>query len=205
MATTRQQTPPEPHEVLCGTTTLRPLADWPGFFAGDDGHVYRQVKGVIRRLQPLKNRKLAYATVTLYRDDIRYPRKSQGGKTYWCKRPSPQYVHLLVAAAWLPPKPGPEHTIDHENEDKYDNRPANLRWLTGEQNTFAYYRNHPLVVSGERNGFAKLTDDAARQLLGLRGTVTQRMAADLFKISVTTVGGIWRGERWRHLKGAGQN
>ena len=41
-----------------------------------------------------------------------------------------QYVHVLVMAAFGPPKPSEEHTIDHINRCKHDNRIENLRWAT---------------------------------------------------------------------------
>jgi predicted DNA-binding protein (UPF0251 family) len=204
MTTTRRkkvEPPPQFTEMQHGAVTLRALAKWPTYFSGNDGHIYSVKNGVVRRLELIRNRQLKYPTVTLYHDSIRYPRRHRGGKTYMCKRPTPQYVHVLVASVWLPPRPSPEHTIDHENENKFDNRPGNLRWLTGEDNTFAYYRNHPLVVSGEKNGNAKLSDAEAVRLLDLRGKMTQRMAADMFGCSETTVGRIWKGTGWRHLHG----
>lgn len=47
-------------------------------------------------------------------------------------------VHCLVAYAFLPPCPGyhgrSDWHIDHINENKYDNRAENLRWLTHKDN-----------------------------------------------------------------------
>ena len=44
--------------------------------------------------------------------------------------------HLLVADAWpeiVGQRPSAEHTIDHRNRDKADNRACNLRWATNSQ------------------------------------------------------------------------
>lgn len=43
-------------------------------------------------------------------------------------------VHRLVALAFIP-NPDNLPQIDHINARKYDNRPANLRWCTTQQNT----------------------------------------------------------------------
>jgi len=39
-------------------------------------------------------------------------------------------VHVLVATAFIGPKPSDRHTVDHINRDKSDNRVQNLRWAT---------------------------------------------------------------------------
>jgi hypothetical protein len=43
------------------------------------------------------------------------------------------YVHLLVAAAFLPPKPK-GHEINHKNGNKADARACNLEWKTHQEN-----------------------------------------------------------------------
>lgn len=58
-------------------------------------------------------------------------------------------VHRLVAEAFIP-NPEGLGTVDHINEDHNDNRVANLRWLSQEDNTAAYMRNHGLCPDPER-------------------------------------------------------
>lgn len=43
-------------------------------------------------------------------------------------------VHLLVAAAWLPPKPTRRHQINHIDADRRNNAPSNLEWCTSVEN-----------------------------------------------------------------------
>lgn len=41
-----------------------------------------------------------------------------------------QYVHVLVMRGFGPDKPSKEHTVDHINRIRHDNRIENLRWAT---------------------------------------------------------------------------
>lgn len=54
--------------------------------------------------------------------EVGYTRISVDRKAY--------FVHRLVAKAFLPPQPSPEHTIDHKNRNRSDNRVDNLRWAS---------------------------------------------------------------------------
>lgn len=48
-------------------------------------------------------------------------------------------VHVLVAEAWLPPRPHWAAQIDHRNRDQLDNSADNLRWLSQEANLARRY------------------------------------------------------------------
>ena len=43
------------------------------------------------------------------------------------------FVHNLVADAFLPPRPSPQHTLNHGNLLRWDNRVVNLNWATGSE------------------------------------------------------------------------
>lgn len=45
-----------------------------------------------------------------------------------------RFVHRLVCEAFHSTPPSPDYQVDHINADHADNRPANLRWVTGDEN-----------------------------------------------------------------------
>jgi hypothetical protein len=102
-------------EITHGNTRLRHLHNWPNYWAGDDGIIYSTKLGFPKPLKPQLNKKLRIYYVTLYSPDILYLRKSTN---WWRKRPTPQPVHVLIAAVWLRPSPQPQEnwTINHEGK-----------------------------------------------------------------------------------------
>lgn len=51
-------------------------------------------------------------------------------------------IHYLVALAFLPPRPSPEHTLDHMNRVRDDNAPTNIRWATKSEQRLNQNRSH---------------------------------------------------------------
>ena len=117
-------------------------------------------------------------------------------------------VHQLVAVAFLPEPPGPTgstrgcYQVDHINEDKFDNRALNLRWVTQEWNMFFRYgKNHHLLKctshKGEQHGMSKIV---AAQVLAIRADSRpyKEIAAD-YGIDKTQVSHIKCYRSWKHL------
>jgi hypothetical protein len=73
-----------------------------------------------------------------------------GYQRVWCKRRSFS-VHVLVAEAFLGPRPSPQHTVDHLDMDRSNNVTENLRWATpSEQVRSAYALNADRANGGEK-------------------------------------------------------
>lgn len=58
------------------------------------------------------------------------PRVSQEGYVSVHIEKKLRRLHTLICEAWHGPKPTPNHTVDHINGIRSDNRPENLRWAT---------------------------------------------------------------------------
>lgn len=95
---------------------MREIPDWPGYHATAEGHIYSA-----------KSRKL----LKEFYNDAGYK------ILMLCKngKPAPKKVHSLVAAAFHGTRPV-ELQIRHLNGDRLDNRPENLAYGTGSENSY---------------------------------------------------------------------
>ncbi len=166
---------------------MKPIPNWPGYFAGEDGRIHstRPWRGVTA-LHPLAegSDKDGYRTVQL---------AVGGGRT------RKQRAHVLIARAYLGPKPSPRHEVRHLNGINIDNVPTNLAWGTAKQNS-ADREAHGRTARGERNGGGgKLrAEDVDAIRSALAGGSTQRMLADSFGVSPALISHIATGRLWRN-------
>lgn len=122
-----------------------------------------------------------------------------------------RYVHHVVAEAFLPPRPSPEHELRHLDGDRANNAASNLAWGTRQDNAndraahgrTAVGERHGMFgkrLSGEANGFAKLSDAAARQVheMAVAGE-SQRSIATAVGVSQKTVWRVLSGNGWAHI------
>lgn len=71
-------------------------------------------------------------------------------------------VHILVALAFLGPKPSPVHIVARGNGNRQDNRPENLRWSRkAEADRAAFARRNPQPTDRQR--MLEARPEAARQ------------------------------------------
>lgn len=85
-----------------------------------------------------------------------------------------EYVHRLVAFAFLGAPPNPDCHADHINGERADNRMENLRWLTPAQN-----RERRRIRKGETHHMAKLSDKTVHDLRADRSVNNTEMARRL--------------------------
>jgi hypothetical protein len=112
-------------------------------------------------------------------------------------RPRNFRVHVLVAAAFLGPKPE-GLVICHGPGGKQDNRPGNLSYKTQAENMADKYRDGT-EQTGERHPMAKLTEaqvhHVRRELLNAPRGTAARLAREL-GVNKACIGSIKRGKSW---------
>jgi len=110
-------------------------------------------------------------------------------------------VHILVAEAFLGPRPSPKHQANHIDGIRTNPRADNLEWVTSSGN-----QRHRFDVlkhgnpRGEANGFSKLTEAKVREIRVRRaaGEKLVSIAVD-YGIDFSTVSDIANGRRWAWL------
>ena len=99
---------------------------------------------------------------------------------------------------------GPPPTEKHEAAHSCGNghlacvNPHHLSWKTRAEN-FADKLSHGTHNRGERNGYAKLTEEVVREIKALKGKMSQRDIARRFGASQQQVSKIQRGDSWSWL------
>jgi len=120
-------------------------------------------------------------------------------------------VHRLVAEYFVKPK-SPKHTVvGHLDYDKMNNKAANLKWMTPEEN-YKHQQSSPHVIKEKRDRIttykdhprgAKLSVNKVKELkkLLLAGKPVKSLAKK-FKITGTQILRIKRGENWGQVTAA---
>lgn len=148
--------------------------------------------GRIRKADTLRIRSIpAQTTLTYHRVCLKFGERWRS-----------ENVHVLVAAAFLGPRPE-GHEINHKNGNSLDNRAENLEYLTKRDHSRHTYEvlGRPHGPKGEDHGHALLTNEQAREVHRLysSGEFTMRELAERFGIVLTAVSGIVNGYNWKHL------
>jgi hypothetical protein len=118
-----------------------PVALYPGYEVTSDGRVFSTAsnwRGYGRRELEQHQNSHGYPSV----------RMIVAGKR---KR---MLVHSMVAQAFLPPRPTPEHEVRHLDGDMTNNHASNLAWGTRKENA-ADRERHGRTARGARNGWSR--------------------------------------------------
>lgn len=109
-----------------------------------------------------------------------------------------EYVHRLVAAAFIPNPDNKPH-VNHRDSNPSNNHYSNLEWVTHRENI-----QHALDCGrmnyGEINGQCKLTKSDAEAIRNSKAS--GQLLAALFNISESTICDIRKNRTWKHLNAA---
>lgn len=163
------------------------ISGFKGYFISDQGDVYSNKKGDMRKLNPFRrwdkgNRKQKHLRVSLYKD---------GGKHIF-------QVHTLVFTHFIGPVPD-GLLIRHLDDNEDNNAITNLMLGTPAENSRDAVNNEK-ILRGEDSPRAKLKEDQAVQILKLAKSVAFVELARIFNCSPSNIGYIVAGKTWKHLE-----
>lgn len=136
-------------------------------------------RGQILRLGPHAG---GYKTVHLYRDG---------------ERVRATVLHIVVAEAFLGPRPTPEHEVRHLDGDAGNCAAANLAWGTRIENE-ADKELHGTRTRGEQHATAKLSEKDVVAIRRRAGE-PQKDLADEFGCTFSNISAIQLRKSWRHV------
>lgn len=160
--------------------TYKPIPGFPGYEAGDDGSIWTLKRGGRRRLS-VREDEDGYLKAEVWVDGRR---RNVG-------------VHALVLMAFVGPRPAGMEAA-HEDGNRQNNRPGNLRWKTPKANQGDRVR-HGTHCRGDRHPHRRLSEAEVTRLRGGTGE-TYKQAARRLGVSYNAVRQAIKGETWRHLK-----
>lgn len=106
------------------------------------------------------------------------------------------YVHALVAAAFLGPRPDGKE-VNHKDRNKLNPRHDNLEYVTRSENVRHAINLGIKKICGEQKKFAKLTEADVRLIRS--SCESSRLIAKRFGVHHSTVNAIRRGRKWSHV------
>jgi hypothetical protein len=86
----------------------------------------------------------------------------------------------------------------HDDGDRQNNQLANLRWDTRLANADDR-RKHGTKLLGSKYPTAKLTEETAAKVRGLKGQVSQSRLAIMFGVSPSAIQAVHDGRTWKHV------
>ena len=170
----------------------RPVVNWPLYEVSSEGRI-RNIKTGRMRMQQTNS--WGYKTVNIYSGTI-YDRRTVT-------------VHILVAEAFVGPRPTALHKGDHINEIKLDNRANNLQWLTNQENIIKLYRAGKSNSQGENHHKTTLTNREVKEIRSLLKAARKnrirvppgyrKELAKTYNVTVSVIGHISSGRSWKHV------
>lgn len=161
---------------------------FPKYYISDNGEIYgpgKNKKGAL--IKPFLNKR-GYQRVVLF----------NGSKKQIFT------LSRLVLEAFVGPAPSDKHHAAHSDGNIKNNALSNLRWASPVENE-RDKRKHGTHGLGERNSFAKLTEQDVIQIRKLFKKKNQTSSnaqelADRFGVDKTNIFAIVRYKSWRHVK-----
>lgn len=162
----------------------RPVARFSGYEVSSWG----RLRSCLRRNPRLKTSEIdkdGYSRVTMYRD----------------RRYVHAVLHRLVAEAFIGPSPAGKDVCCHNDNDRSNNKPGNLRWDT-QLGNIADKRIHGTHQEGSKHPRATIDEATARRVKNLLAETLRykgrlKMVAEATGVSYHVVSHISKRNAWR--------
>jgi hypothetical protein len=170
----------------------RPIPGFPGYEASDLGRVRSwRVIGSATRTAPAP--RILILSPNSPRGYLSFsPRRADGARVTTT-------VHVAVMLAFVGPPPEGMEVCHGPDPSPANNRLGNLRYDTRKGN-LADRERHGTLTTGRKNGQAKLTDPAVREMARLRGEgETYEAIGRRFGVTTSVAWKAVTGVTWKHL------
>lgn len=110
-------------------------------------------------------------------------------------------IHRLMLFSFGIPNPDNKKQVNHKDGDKTNNALRNLEWATGSENiNHAHDTGLKPTLHGEDVGTSKLKNVVILAITSdLMQNISRREIADKYKLPISEIGRIARGERWSYV------
>jgi hypothetical protein len=163
-------------ESSVGRAETRVLSRFPDYAVDESGNVYSKKSGEWVKLKPITHPR-GYQHIHIHH-----------GKAITCR------IHRLVMEAF---RGFSNLEVNHIDGNKGNNNLSNLEYCTPKENVrHAFTTGLSKGKKGTKNGRAKLNNESVKDLLALKGQISQTAASKIFGISQVQVGNIWNGKGW---------
>lgn len=176
----------------CYADAIKPVPNFPGYFASRSGHVWSTWKmgckpdpdlGALRQVRPYTHQG-GYSQVCLRLERARHKR----------------YVHEIVLTTFKGPCPTNKDRCRHLNGNPSDNRPENLDWGTAHENNLDMIAHGTSRASRPPLSPHTVLEIRARHTPNSKTTRgNTRSLAQEYGIHISTLHGILTRKTWRHI------
>lgn len=109
-------------------------------------------------------------------------------------------AHRMVCELAHGEPPSPKHEATHDCGNPICVNPLHLSWKTHAGN-MADKLVHGTSLRGEQNSQVKLTESEVREIVALKGTMSQREIGNTFGVDQSLISRIYNGSVWGWLTG----
>jgi len=111
-----------------------------------------------------------------------------------------EYVHVLVTEAFIGPRPSKDYRADHKDDNKTNNNPDNLQWITHAHNVTRAQNTgrQATLYEGEIWLIRRLKIPTG--ICG-RFEFSQSFVAKMFKVRQGTIYNIWKSDKYLSKEG----